>query len=171
MPELKKVMKRTMPLVAFMKEKVAAKGLAALDATLPWDEAEVLRANLASITAALDLEGVLLATAAELCEDCRPGAPFITFSAEPSLPIALTNNQAFFGAFESSVPVLHVSHGAHDDTAAALARRLERGVKGPVTLYRWPGATRHLAPKIYPSLLLYLFPWPGTRTLCWARAL
>ena len=135
-PELKKVMKRTMPFVAFMKEKVAAKGLSALDASLPWDEAEVLRANLPYITAALDLEGVALAAAAELGErgeDCRPGAPFVTFRAEPSLPLALTNNQAFSGVFECSVPVLH------GDTAAALARRLarlERGVKGPVTLYR-----------------------------------
>ena len=57
---------------------------------------------------------------------------FVALRAEPSLPIALDNNQAFSGVFESSVPVLH------GDTAAALARRLarlERGIKGPVTLY------------------------------------
>jgi len=148
-PELKKVMKRTMPFVAFMKEKVAAKGLAALDATLPWEEAEVLRANLAYITAALDLEGVTLAAAAELGErgeDCRPGAPFVAFRAEPSLPIVLANNQAFSGVFESSVPVLH------GDTAAALARRLarlERGVKGPVTLYRYTDPV--LGPRTMPD--------------------
>ena len=59
--------------------------------------------------------------------------PFVVLRAKPSLPIALNINQAFSGVFESSVLVLH------GDTAAALARRLarlERGIKGPVTLYR-----------------------------------
>ena len=40
-PELKKFMKKTMPFVAFMKEKVGSKGLAALDTSLPWDEMKV----------------------------------------------------------------------------------------------------------------------------------
>ena len=40
-PELKKFMKKTMPFVAFMKEKVGSKGLEALDTSLPWDEMKV----------------------------------------------------------------------------------------------------------------------------------
>jgi hypothetical protein len=43
--ELKKVMKRVMPFVAFVKEKVAASGLSALDTSLPWDERTVLESN------------------------------------------------------------------------------------------------------------------------------
>jgi hypothetical protein len=43
--ELKKVMKRVMPFVAFVKEKVAEAGMAALDTSLPWDEQTVLESN------------------------------------------------------------------------------------------------------------------------------
>ena len=44
--ELKKVMKRVMPFVAFVKEKVAGGGgLSALDTSLPWDERAVLLDN------------------------------------------------------------------------------------------------------------------------------
>ena len=44
--ELKKVMKRVMPFVAFVKEKVAGPaGLSALDTSLPWDERAVLEDN------------------------------------------------------------------------------------------------------------------------------
>ncbi len=43
--ELKKVMKRVMPFVAFVKEKVAEAGMAALDTSLPWDERTVLESN------------------------------------------------------------------------------------------------------------------------------
>jgi len=138
-PELKKFMKKTMPFVAFMKDKVVTKGLSALDTSLPWDETTVLRDNLAYITASLDLEGVDIAPASDLGEkgeDCRPGAPFITFKSEPSVALNMVNNQAFSGLFETKLPVLE------GDTAVSIAKRLarvERGVKDwkAVELYRW----------------------------------
>ena len=138
--ELKKFMKKTMPFVAFMKDKVVTKGLGALDTSLPWDETTVLRDNLAYITTSLDLEGVDLAPASDLGEkgeDCRPGAPFITFKSEPSVALNVVNNQAFSGLFETKLPILE------GDTAVSIAKRLarvERGVKDwkAVELYRFP---------------------------------
>ena len=138
-PELKKFMKKTMPFVAFMKDKVVTKGLSALDTSLPWDETTVLRDNLAYITASLDLEGVDIAPASDLGEkgeDCRPGAPFITFKSEPSVALNVVNNQAFSGLFETKLPILE------GDTAVSIAKRLarvERGVKDwkTVELYRF----------------------------------
>ena len=139
-PELKKFMKKTMPFVAFMKDKVVTKGLSALDTSLPWDETTVLRDNLAYITTSLDLEGVDIAPASDLGEkgeDCRPGAPFITFKTESSVALNLVNNQAFSGLFETKLPVLE------GDTTVSIAKRLarmERGVKDwkAVELYRFP---------------------------------
>jgi leucyl-tRNA synthetase len=150
-PELKKFMKKTMPFVAFMKEKVAAKGLAALDTSLPWDEMKVLADNLGFITATLDLEAVGLAWSDELGEkgeDCRPGAPLVAFRAEPGVSLALTNNQPFSGLFEARVSVLE------GDTPAGLARRLartERGVKDwrAVQLLRWTDPV--LGPRALPD--------------------
>ena len=138
-PELKKFMKKTMPFVAFMKDKVVTKGLSALDTSLPWDETTVLRDNLAYITTSLDLEGVDIAPASDLGEkgeDCRPGAPFITFKTESSVALNLVNNQAFSGLFETKLPVLE------GDTTVSIAKRLarmERGVKDwkAVELYRF----------------------------------
>ena len=43
--ELKKYMKRVMPFVAFMQDKVESVGVSALDTSLPWDEMEVLEKN------------------------------------------------------------------------------------------------------------------------------
>lgn len=63
--DLKKFMKKTMPFVAFMKERVVTKGLEALDTSLPWDEMAVLQDNLAYITQALDLEVIQLSTTLE----------------------------------------------------------------------------------------------------------
>ena len=40
-PEVKKFMKKVMPFVAFMKEKVALGDLSVLDTSLPWDEMKV----------------------------------------------------------------------------------------------------------------------------------
>merc|ERR1712203_1193649 len=149
--ELKKFMKKTMPFVAFMKDKVVTKGLSALDTSLPWDETAVLRDNLSYITSSLDLEGVDIAPASDLGEkgeDCRPGAPFITFKSEPSVALNMVNNQSFSGLFETKLPVLE------GDTAVSIAKRLarvERGVKDwkAVELYR--GIDPEMGPRAMPD--------------------
>ncbi len=43
--ELKKYMKKVMPFVAFMQERVDTVGVSALDTSLPWDETDVLVKN------------------------------------------------------------------------------------------------------------------------------
>jgi len=138
-PELKKFMKKTMPFVAFMKEKVSNKGLSALDTSLPWDEMKVLSDNIDYITSSLDLEGVTLAWSTDLGEkgeECRPGAPYIAFTTEPSVSLRLTNTQPYSALFETLCPILQ------GDTAVSVCRRLarmERGVKDGscVQLYRY----------------------------------
>ena len=82
LPELKKFMKRVMPFVAFMKEKVESSGLSALESSLPWDEMKVLEENLEYIVNSLQLEGCQLSWSTELGEkgeDCKPGQPLIAF--------------------------------------------------------------------------------------------
>jgi leucyl-tRNA synthetase len=43
--DLKKYMKRVMPFVAFMQDRVDSVGVSALDTSLPWDETAVLEKN------------------------------------------------------------------------------------------------------------------------------
>jgi len=150
-PELKKFMKKTMPFVAFMKEKVSSKGLSALDTSLPWDEMKVLSDNIDYITSTLDLEGVSLAWSTDLGEkgeECRPGVPYIAFTTQPSVTLRLTNTQPYSALFETLCPILQ------GDTALTVSRRLariERGVKDGVTvqLYRYTDPV--LGPRTMPD--------------------
>merc|ERR1712226_1259219 len=102
-------------------------------------------------TSTLDLEGVALAWSTDLGEkgeDCRPGAPFITFTTEPSVSLRLTNTQPYSALFETQCPILQ------GDTAVTVARRLariERGVKdcSAVQLYRFTDPV--LGPRAMPD--------------------
>jgi len=151
-PELKKVMKKVMPFVAFMKERVGLVGVSALDTSLPWDEMAVLKSNTDYLVQSLDLEGVDLAWAADLGEkgeEIRPGTPFIQFRSEPSVNIELVNNQPFTGLFTTVVGVLQ------GDTVSRIARRLrrkERGLKesSQLTLYRWTDPV--MGPRVMPDM-------------------
>merc|ERR1712226_143125 len=74
-------------------------------------------------TSTLDLEGVALAWSTDLGEkgeDCRPGAPFITFTTEPSVSLRLTNTQPYSALFETQCPILQ------GDTAVTVAVQLYR---------------------------------------------
>ena len=129
--DLKKYMKKLMPFVAFMKEKVSSSGsLSVLDTSLPWDEMKVLRENLTYLVSTLGLEGLDLASATELGdrgEECRPGAPMVSFRTEPSVGLDLVNNQPHSGLFSVRTPILEA-----DDinTVARRLRRIERNLKG-----------------------------------------
>jgi len=139
-PELKKYMKRVMPFVAFMLEKVeGGGGLAALDTSLAWDEMDVLTRHRDYIASSLQLEGCDFQPSTELGErgdDCRPGQPIIVFRTAESVKLSVTNNQPHSGLFSVQLPILE------GDTLSSIAHRLarlERGVKDPrkVELYRW----------------------------------
>ena len=128
--DLKKYMKKVMPFVAYMKEKVASSGLSVLDTSLSWDEMKVLQDNMSYIVSTLGLEGVDLASASDLGdkgEECRPGAPMISFRAEPSVEVSLTNNEPHSGLFRVSCPVLQ---GDTVDSITRRLKRLERNLKG-----------------------------------------
>jgi len=150
--ELKKVMKKVMPFVAFMKERVDSVGLSALDTSLPWDEMTVLKANIDYLVTSLDLEGLDLAWASDLGEkgeDIKPGTPFIVFRSEPSVILELVNNQPFTGLFSTQLGVLQ------GDTVARLAARLkrrERNLKDTtkLTLYRWTDPV--MGPRAMPDM-------------------
>jgi len=151
-PELKKYMKKVMPFVAFMQDRVESVGLSALDTSLPWDEMAVLEANKDYIANTLGLEGCSLAWSTELGEkgeDCRPGQPLITFRTEESVKLRLTNNEAYSGVFNLDLPIMQ------GDTCSSITARLartERGVKGGkmVELYSWKDPV--LGPRQIPSV-------------------
>jgi len=151
-PELKKFMKRVMPFVAFMKEKVVSTGISALDTSLPWDEMTVLQDNLSYITNTLQLEGVSIAPSSDLGEkgeDCRPGLPLIFFRCEESVKFRLVNNQPYSGLFAIDLPILQ------GDTVTKIANRIARTEKNVkdgrrVELYRWTDP--ELGPRKTPAI-------------------
>lgn len=150
--ELKKFMKKVMPFVAFTKEKVATSGLSVLETSLPWDEMKVLSDNITYIVTNLGLEGLDLALSSELGEkgeDCRPGAPIISFRTEPSVVLQMTNNQPHTGLFTTDCPILQ------GDTVKTISRRLaklERNIKEGtlITLYQWTDPI--MGPRKMPDL-------------------
>ena len=66
-----------MPFVQFVKARIEELGLAALDLTLDFDEAEVLEDNLEYLLSTLQMEGVEIKFASDanekIQEECRPG--------------------------------------------------------------------------------------------------
>lgn len=54
-PELKKYMKRVMPFVQAVREKVSSSGLSALNLTLDFDEIQILKSNKAYLENTLDV--------------------------------------------------------------------------------------------------------------------
>lgn len=54
-PELKKYMKRVMPFVQAVREKVSSSGLSALNLTLDFDEIQILNSNKAYLENTLDV--------------------------------------------------------------------------------------------------------------------
>ena len=82
-------------------------------------------------------------------EECRPGAPYVTFRREPGVALAMVNDQPHSGAFTAEVQV------QPDDDVAKIARRLarmEKAVKDPaaVRLYRWEDPV--LGPRRMPNM-------------------
>ena len=82
-------------------------------------------------------------------EECRPGAPYVTFRKDPSVSINLINNQPHSGVFSVNLPIME------DDTVSKLAKRLarmERLVKDPnrVKFFRYEDPV--LGPRKIPSM-------------------
>lgn len=80
---VKKHMKKLMPFVAHVKERVKKEGEAAMDLTVPFDETSVLVDNLAYLIKAIELENIEIKPSSEaeakIQEECAPGKPFSVF--------------------------------------------------------------------------------------------
>ncbi len=138
-PELKKFMKKVMPFVQFTKERVEKVGEQALDLTLDFDERSVLEDNAGYVAGSLGLEGFEVRFSEsggdKMQEECRPGAPYVQFRREPSVPLTMVNDQPHSGLFSTEVPILH------GDDGDKVARRIARTTKGVradrVRMYRF----------------------------------
>lgn len=82
--ELKRYMKKVMPFVQAMREKVEHLGIEALNVITEFDEKNVLEENLQYLLSTLDLRDIELKYSDEatdkIKEECCPGQPFIVFS-------------------------------------------------------------------------------------------
>ncbi|XP_043220831.1 leucine--tRNA ligase, cytoplasmic-like [Amphibalanus amphitrite] len=129
--ELKKYMKKIMPFVSVVIDKVGIVGMQALNLTLDFDEREVLQANLEYLVSTLELEGLNLRLSTEspderVREECCPGAPYVQYRAEPSVPLVAVNPQPGSGLFQVK---LAVREGDTPRRVAVRLARTERAVK------------------------------------------
>jgi len=80
---VKKYMKKLMPFVAYIKDRVSKEGVTAMDLTVPFDETSILVDNLGYLVKAIDLEDIEIKPSSEadakIQEDCSPGKPFSVF--------------------------------------------------------------------------------------------
>ncbi|XP_076046408.1 leucyl-tRNA synthetase [Oratosquilla oratoria] len=152
--DLKKYMKKAMPFVQAVKDKMKILGEKALVTTSDFDERSVLSENIDYICSTLDLEGIEF----KWTEDCDnertrddvvPLEPHMTFSTAENLPLVLVNPQPHMGLFSCTLPVYN------NDTPTALIARLKRQEKmvkpsAAVTLHNYKDPI--LGPRKIPIL-------------------
>ncbi|XP_047126079.1 leucine--tRNA ligase, cytoplasmic isoform X1 [Hydra vulgaris] len=80
---VKKHMKKLMPFVAYVKDRVQSEGASAMDLTVPFDETAVLTENLAYLLKSVELEKIEIKPSsdaeAKIQEECLPGRPYSVF--------------------------------------------------------------------------------------------
>ncbi|KAK3879158.1 hypothetical protein Pcinc_016252 [Petrolisthes cinctipes] len=119
-PSLKKYMKKVMPFVQAVRERMDKFGESALKDTIEFDERSILEENMDYLQATLDLEGIELKWTEE-CENERtqeevvPGEPYLTFFNATCLQLELINPQPHTGLFQAILPVYE-----NDNLAAIL---------------------------------------------------
>ncbi|CAG0916333.1 unnamed protein product [Notodromas monacha] len=146
-----KNMKKVMPFVQAVKDRILAQGMRALNLTLDFDEKEVLETNKEYLLATLELEGIEIKAAAEADEakvrdECTPGDPFIVFFAPPSVTLTAVNIQPKKGYFQLEVPVFP------QDTVKKLSQRIAKrckNVKGSLRILAYDDP--ELGPRSIPS--------------------
>ncbi|OAD52391.1 Leucine--tRNA ligase, cytoplasmic, partial [Eufriesea mexicana] len=138
--ELKKYMKRVMPFVQAMKEKMQLVGLSAFNLTLDFDEFKVLEDNKKYLENTLDLENIIIKYTNEAPEktreECCPGAPYMNFSTTPGIPVCIINPQKCSGLFRTTIKI------ADGDTVENVVSRIlkeNKLIKSPssISLYRY----------------------------------
>lgn len=128
-------MKRVMPFVQAVRERVELKGgpgKQAMSVTMDFDESEVLKNNLDYLRKSFELDTLEIkytddpTVTEKNKEEIRPGCPFISFSVKPFVKVMFENPMPRSGLFSQH---LTVSDG---DTTKNLKEKLAKsvGLKG-----------------------------------------
>ncbi|XP_012534882.1 leucine--tRNA ligase, cytoplasmic [Monomorium pharaonis] len=147
--ELKKYMKRVMPFVQLIKEKMEIIGVSALNLSLDFNEFDVLENNKEYLQKTLGLYDIIIKYTDEAPEktreECCPGAPYINFSAS-SVTMFITNPQMCSNLFEVSMKISTVTA---TDIISYIVKQ-NNYIKDPasIVLYRYNDPI--LGPRIRP---------------------
>lgn len=132
-------MKKVMPFVAMVRERVDQLGKIAMNVTVDFDEKEIMTVNLEYLRNTLDLESLEIkftddpAAAEKTKEEVRPGIPFIAYTTKPSVRVTLENPVPRSGQFTH---FLNVSDG---ETTRVLKEKLVKslGLKAVDAVQVW----------------------------------
>lgn len=125
---LKKFMKKVMPFVAAVRERVEQLGKVAMAVTVDFDEKEILTVNLEYLKSTLGLDSIEIfftddpAADQKTKEEVRPGSPLIMFSTKPAVKVAFENPIPRSGYFTQFI---NVSEG---DTVKDLKEKLAKAL-------------------------------------------
>lgn len=151
--ELKKYMKKVMPFVQIVRDRVQQIGKAAMALTVDFDEHEILTTNLEYLKGTLDLEQLEIkftsdpSATEKLREDTQPGTPCIAYSVKPSVRVTLENPIPRSGLFTQH---LNVSDG---DSVEILRLKLAKslGMKVPNAIQLLRFEDHVLGPRKIPT--------------------
>ncbi|XP_018341238.1 PREDICTED: leucine--tRNA ligase, cytoplasmic [Trachymyrmex septentrionalis] len=150
--ELKKYMKRVMPFVQLVKEKMETVGLSALNLTLDFDEFHVLETNKQYLKNTLGIHDIVIKYTDEATEktreECCPGAPYINFFVKPIVlkPIYIINPQSCSNLFELS---MKISTATVADIIFHIVKE-NTHIKDPASIVLYRYNDPHLGPRIRP---------------------
>ncbi|XP_018406074.1 PREDICTED: leucine--tRNA ligase, cytoplasmic [Cyphomyrmex costatus] len=150
--ELKKYMKRVMPFVQLIKEKMETDGLSVLNLTLDFNEFDVLEMNKEYLKNTLGLYDIVIKYTDEATEktreECCPGAPYINFFAKPIVykPICIINPQSCSNLFEVS---MKISSATVADIVSHIVKENSH-IKDPASIILYRFNDPNLGPRIRP---------------------
>ncbi|EGI71121.1 PREDICTED: leucine--tRNA ligase, cytoplasmic [Acromyrmex echinatior] len=150
--ELKKYMKRVMPFVQLVKEKMETVGLSALNLTLDFDEFHVLETNKEYLKNTLGIHDIVIKYTDEATEktreECCPGAPYINFCVKPIVlkPICIINPQSCSNLFELS---MKISTATVADIVFHIVKE-NTHIKDPASIVLYRYNDPQLGPRIRP---------------------
>lgn len=133
-------MKRLMPFVQVIREKIQLVGLNAFNLTLDFDEFKVLQDNKKYLENTLDLENIVIKYTNEAPEktreECCPGAPYMNFFVKLGIPVFIINPQKYNGLFRMTIKI------ANADTVENIISRISKDSKliknsSLISLYRY----------------------------------
>ncbi|KAK2588219.1 hypothetical protein KPH14_004254 [Odynerus spinipes] len=151
--ELKKYMKKVMPFVQVLREKMESAGLSALNLTLDFNEYDVLEQNKKYLQSTLELDEIIIKYTDEAPEktkeECCPGSPYMNFSAKPSVQLTLLNPQRCVGLFRTNVKV-YDTNTISDVIVRLLQENKNIKDAASVLLYRYDDP--NMGPRLKPNL-------------------